>query len=43
MTVKELIICLQLCPENAEVMIVHPEWPIRKVEFNDDKNLVELK
>ena len=37
MTVAELVDALCGLPSNAEVVIVHPEWPIKNIEVNKDK------
>lgn len=43
MTVKELIIALQFMPEDSEVVIVHNDWSILKVEFNEKNSKVRIR
>ena len=42
MTVKELINCLQLLPENYEVIISNPEWPIKKVHEDEAQERIVI-
>jgi hypothetical protein len=42
MTVKELIKQLGKMPETAEVVIVHQDWSVKKVQMEEEKNIVEL-
>lgn len=43
MIVSELISKLEGFPKEAEVVLVHSEWQIKKVELNEKNNQVEIK
>ena len=42
MTVAELILRFSELPEDTEVVIVHADWQIKKVEFNTEKKQVRI-
>ena len=42
MTVSELIQALSELPANMEIVIVHGEWPIKKIHVDQEENKVEL-